>query len=169
MSVTRQAQASSCYAYAHQGCQKHAAPLALMGRRTVQPKACLPCHHTKLVKSLKCICCRRCKKITHLFGDAEGSFGTGTIMSLFGAFFQENSLERRQSSDPYCLDPPDSMSVSPSCILYCVLLVTCLLHACYTLVTCLLHVTCLHAVAVLDLVTFNIMPCHNCHEMHRGA
>lgn len=51
---------------------------------------------------------RRCKKVTHLYGDAKGSFSTGTIMSLFGAFFQERSKEQRQSGDPYCLDPPDS-------------------------------------------------------------
>lgn len=49
--------------------------------------------------------------MTHLFGDAKGSFSTGTIMSLFGAFFQENSPEQRQSGDPYFLDPQDSMSV----------------------------------------------------------
>lgn len=51
---------------------------------------------------------RRCKKVTHLFGDAAGLTGQGSIASLAAAYFMENSAERRQSSDPYCLDPPDS-------------------------------------------------------------
>ncbi|KAL3150904.1 hypothetical protein ABBQ32_000654 [Trebouxia sp. C0010 RCD-2024] len=51
---------------------------------------------------------RRCKKVTHLFGDSKGAASSATILSLFGAYFQEDSKERRQSSDPYCLDPPDS-------------------------------------------------------------
>jgi hypothetical protein len=55
--------------------------------------------------------CRRCKKVTHLFGDMAGKFGQGTVASLAAAYFMENSSERRQSSDPYCLDPPDSQSV----------------------------------------------------------
>ena len=40
-----------------------------------------------------------------------GKLGQGTIASLAAAYFMENSPERRQSSDPYCLDPPDSQSV----------------------------------------------------------
>ncbi|DBA91626.1 TPA: hypothetical protein ACH3X1_003234 [Trebouxia sp. C0004] len=40
-----------------------------------------------------------------------GKSGQGTIASLAAAYFMENSPERRQSSDPYCLDPPDSQSV----------------------------------------------------------
>lgn len=60
---------------------------------------------------------RRCKKVTHLFGDMKGAFSQGTIASLAQAFFMENSQERRQSSDPYCLDPPHSQSVIFFCML----------------------------------------------------
>ncbi|KAL3137540.1 hypothetical protein ABBQ38_004823 [Trebouxia sp. C0009 RCD-2024] len=52
---------------------------------------------------------RRCKKVTHLFGESKGAASAATLTSLFGAYFQEDSKERRQSSDPYCLDPPDSL------------------------------------------------------------
>lgn len=66
--------------------------------------------------------CRRCKKVTHLTGDMAGQFGQGTIASLAAAYFMENSAERRQSSDPYCLDPPDSRSLLLiCCILRCTL------------------------------------------------
>jgi len=57
------------------------------------------------------VICRRCKKVTHLFGDMAGKFGQGTVASLAAAYFMENSPERRQSSNPYCLNPPDSQSV----------------------------------------------------------
>lgn len=46
-----------------------------------------------------------------MFGEMVGELGQGTVASLAAAYFMENSSERRQSSDPYCLDPPDSQSV----------------------------------------------------------
>ena len=39
---------------------------------------------------------------------AAGGVSGGTVASLFGALFDESSAERKQSADPYCLDPPDS-------------------------------------------------------------
>ena len=46
----------------------------------------------------------------------KGAFSQGTIASLAQAFFMENSQERRQSSDPYCLDPPHSQLVIFFCM-----------------------------------------------------
>ena len=40
--------------------------------------------------------------------DVAGGVSGGTVASLFGALFDESSAERKQSADPYCLDPPDS-------------------------------------------------------------
>lgn len=46
--------------------------------------------------------------MTHLFCGGGGGFAQGTILSLFGSYFEENSKERKQSADPYALDPPGS-------------------------------------------------------------
>ena len=49
--------------------------------------------------------------MTHLFQNGGGGFAQGTILSLFRAYFEENSIERKQSADPYALDPPGSRFV----------------------------------------------------------
>ena len=64
-------------------------------------------------------CCllshRRCHKVTHFFVDGKGAVAKGTIMSLFGSYFDEKSPERRQSADPYALDPLGSRSANHPC------------------------------------------------------
>lgn len=51
--------------------------------------------------------------MTHLAADFSGGLAQGTIQSLFGSYFDEDSAERKQSADPYALDPPGSRFVLP--------------------------------------------------------
>lgn len=43
-----------------------------------------------------------------MFTDVKGCISGGTIVSLFGSRFQENSDDVKGFTDPYGLDPPDS-------------------------------------------------------------